>query len=151
VDKAAGTTERTTTTAYNPDGTLQSQVARDRGGATLSTCNWAAGQSPASGYDADHNLLASRTVGGTTGCGAGATTTRALTMAYDHRGAMATMTQAVRSPETGADVVRTQSFAHRNDGALTSATHDGKTTTYANSPAGSGNDILIWPHLEPFR
>jgi hypothetical protein len=72
VDKAAGTVERTTTTAYNPDGTLQSQVATDRGGATLSTCNWAAGQSPTSGYDADHNLLSSRTVGGTTGCGVSA-------------------------------------------------------------------------------
>jgi len=144
VDKVSGATERSTTTVYNPDGTLQSAVAANRGGTTLSTCNWAEGQSPTSGYDADHNLTSSRTLTGTAGCGAGATTTRRLTMAYDHRGAMDTMTQAVRSPETGADVTRTQSFAHRNDGALTTATHDGRTTTYANSPAGWVESLTDW-------
>jgi len=135
VDKANGTALRTAAYAYNPDNTQASLVFTDNlTGATLASCNFAAGEPPASGFDPDGNLLVSRTVAGTAGC-TGGTTTRSQTFAYDGRDFLTNTTQVLRAP-AGNQVSRTQAFTYDPGGAHASATHAGKTTTYDHSPAG---------------
>ncbi|PLS76440.1 MAG: hypothetical protein CYG61_02075 [Actinobacteria bacterium] len=144
-DRVNGTAVRTTAFAYNGDNTRQSMVVTDHtSGKTLSTCNWAAGSAPASGYDPDGNLLLTRTVEGSAGCGAG-TLLRSQSFTWDHRGWLAATTQAVRSPQTGAMVSRDQSFTYNPDGSPATATHDGRTTTYEKySPDGRLERLKDW-------
>ena len=96
-----GSTLRSVTTAYNPDNTVASEVATDPAGSTLAKCNYAPGAGTATGYDADNNLLYSRTVSGTSGC-AGGTDIKTQSFTYDHRGFTTAYTQSLRSPENGA-------------------------------------------------
>lgn len=144
VDRHNNTPVRTAAYAYNPDNTQQAMVVTDHTtGATLASCNWADGQPPESGYDADGNLLISRTVAGTTGC-TGGTTTRTQTLAYDHRGQVTTTTQRITLPDDNADVSRTQSFEYRGDEEVTTATHDGRATRYTYSPGGWLETATDW-------
>ena len=131
---------RTTTNAYNDDATLRSALTTDAAGQSLATCHYA-GSDPASGYDADKHPLVVRTLSGTTSC-SGGTLEREVTMAYDHRGLLATMTQKVRG--ASGMVARTQSFDHRPDTTLAAAVHDARTTTYARSPAGWTETLTDW-------
>ncbi len=57
---------------------------------------------------------------------------------------MDTFVQAVRSPETGQPVSRTQMFEYRNDGVVTKAIHNGQATNYTYSPAGWVETIADW-------
>ncbi|MGH9163975.1 MAG: hypothetical protein ACRDZW_00465, partial [Acidimicrobiales bacterium] len=139
---------RTTTNVYNPDATLASSVATDEAGRRLVSCHYASGTTPISGYDADRHLLATRTL--TTGSCSDDTAASAVatrTMAYDQRGLLGSMTQAVRSPETGQLVARSQSFTHRSDATIATATHDGRTTAYTRSPVGWVQSMLDWRNV----
>ncbi len=153
-DLVDGKAFRVSTSTYNPDDTLQTMVATDFDTATglatarLATCNFVQGQPPASGYDADRNLLETRTVS-VAGPGSGADLVdcdtgvleRRQSFAYDERGWMSSSTQALRSPETNSLVTRTQSFAYDPDAKVSSATHAtpggaSYTTGYAYTEAG---------------
>lgn len=145
---------RVSASTYNADDTLQSAVATDYDPVTglakarLATCNFAQAQPPASGYDADANLVETRTVS-VAGPGSGVDVVdcdtgvlqRRQRFSYDERGWMGESTQDLRSPETGALVTRTQSFAYDPDARVSSATHASPagasyTTTYAYTEAG---------------
>jgi len=102
---------------------------------TTATCNYAAGAGPATGYDADAHPLLTRTVTGSD-C-SGGTTVRTVSPHYDARGLVDSLTQVLHPP-TGSDITRTESFSHADDAQLTAATHDGRSTTYAYDPVGSG-------------
>mgnify|MGYP000262277838 CR=1 FL=1 len=137
--------ERTTTTAYNADGTTQSTVSADKTGRTLATCNWTNPADKIAGYDADRRPLVTRTLSGTQGCdGPAGDMIRRLDMTYDDRGFMKTMTQAVQSPETGQLETREQAWTYRNDGVATSATHNGQATTYTYSLGGYLEGARDW-------
>jgi len=123
---------RTTTNAYNGDATLASTLSADDTGGRLLTCNYGSGAAPASGYDADKHPLVVRTLTGTTACGAG-TLQGEVTMSYDARGLLGSMTQKVRSPDSGAMVTRTQGFEHRGDTTVSSATHAGAAISHAST------------------
>ncbi|HVE45304.1 MAG TPA: DUF6531 domain-containing protein [Acidimicrobiales bacterium] len=144
-DRVDGAAVRTTTFAYNPDNTRQSMVVTDHATAkTLATCNWAEGEAPTAGYDAEGNLLATRTVSGTAGCGVG-TLLRSQAFTWDHRSWLTETTQKVRSPETSAMVTRTQRFAYNPDGSPATATHGGRMIAYEKySPGGRLEQLKDW-------
>ncbi len=147
LDKDGATNVRRVASVYNPDGTLQSEVAKNEtAGTTLATCNYADGAGDlTSGYDADGNPLVTRTVSGTTGCTAGGTTLKTQTFAYAAANNwMTSSTQTLRSPDNGTSYSRTQSFAYEADGALDSATWDGRLTSYDHSPAGWLTSMTDW-------
>jgi YD repeat-containing protein len=104
LDKDGTTAARRVTTVYNPDGTVQSLVAKDEvAGNTLAECNYPAGAADlSSGYDADGNPLVTRTVSGTGGCATAGTTLKTQTFTYAAANDwMTTSTQTLRSPENG--------------------------------------------------
>lgn len=143
IDKVNGTPTRTSEYAYNADSTQQSLVVTDHvKGTTLASCNYEAGAAPATGYDADGNLLVSRTVSGTTGCASG-TTLRRQTFAYDARNYVETTSQTVRAP-SGTQVTRNQAFTYNADGDPLTATHDGRSIRYTYSAAGWLESMTDW-------
>jgi len=111
---ADGQVVRTTTTGYNPDGSLRSMVASDAAtGETWATCNFPVG-SPSGGFGPSGRLLTSRTVTGTAGCDSG-TTVRTSTYGYDAAGRPATMTEVL--DVDGTAVSRTQEYDYHANGA----------------------------------
>ncbi len=155
IDKVGGAVVRRAETTHNPDDTVASVLSTDfdaagSAKATMARCHYGAGAAPASGYDADGNLREVRTLtsAGAGSCDAGELQHRQA-FAYDERGWMASSTQAVRSPETGALVERTQSFTYDPDAARASATHatpggPSYTTTYGHNDAGQPTSVTDW-------
>lgn len=146
VDEANGSPIRSVVTDYEPRGTLYSLNAIDHTtGKTTASCvtTGAVG----SGYDDDGNPLVLRTLTGTGEqlCDdASPTVERDLRFSYDPRGFVTQATQRIRSPQTGADVLRTQTFTHHNTGTWATATHDANTTTYGLAPAGWVDTLTDW-------
>ncbi|HVF06312.1 MAG TPA: polymorphic toxin-type HINT domain-containing protein [Frankiaceae bacterium] len=138
-----GSLVRLSTYTYNADNTQQSLVVHDQAkGTTLASCNFEAGADPRTGYDADGNLLVSRTVSGTTGC-SGGTVLRRQTFAYDGRNFLENTAQTVRAP-SGTQMTRTQSFTYNADGDALTATHDGRTIRYSYSVGGWLESMTDW-------
>ena len=147
LDKDGATNLRRVISTYNPDGTLQAEVAKNEtDGTTIATCNYADGAADlTSGYDPDGNRLVTRTVSGTAGCAAGGTILKSQTFGYaTAENWLATSTQTLRSPENGTNYSRTQTFAYEADGAFDTATWDGRTTSYDHSAAGWLTSIGDW-------
>lgn len=134
---------RTTTYDYNPDGTRRSQISTDHAsGEVLASCNFDDPTNPSAGYDEDGNLLVSHTRTG--GCATTNTIQRTQRLTYDHRGWVTATDQSVRSPKTAQLVTRSQTFTYNPDGTRTTATHDGKTTTYELTPAAWMDAATDW-------
>jgi YD repeat-containing protein len=90
-DLYQGVARRVIVNAYNDDYTLRSVIATDvidsnpnTPDPTLATCNWSQGGANTSGYDANNNLVVTRTLKGTSGC-AGGQEVKKQTFSYDHR------------------------------------------------------------------
>lgn len=143
-----GTPQRVVRNTYNADYTDRSVVSTDMTTSpnrTLATCNWAQGQAASSGYDADDNLLDTRTIKGTQGCDGGHTV-RTQTFGYDHRNFIESTTQSL-DPWSGDGhdaVSRTQVFTYRNDGVVRTSTWAGKESTFRYSPAGWVEGATDW-------
>jgi RHS repeat-associated protein len=141
-DSVSGTAVRTMAITYNADRSVSSLVAT-QGSDVHATCNYDSGQSPASGYDVDGNLLVSRTVLGND-CSAAVTPDRRQTYVYDDRGLVTSSRQEIKSPQTGQVIARDQSYVSGTDGRWTSATHDGNTTNFTYTPAGWLDTVTDW-------
>lgn len=152
VDRVDGVARRTTTLAYNADYTLRSKITERANGDTLAECNFFAGQ-PSSGYDANDNLLVSRTLSGTQGCKGGDLIARRQ-FSYDNRNRVIEMVQSVDVPgDVAGAVTRTQTFEYRKDDALTSSVwKDGEPggpgpaheTSYEHSQGGFLEKVTDW-------
>jgi RHS repeat-associated protein len=148
-DLAGGNLKREVTRTYNADYTLRKEQATDSG-EVLTLCNYDAGQGASSGYDANGNLLTSRTVTGSN-CDTGPTVA-SRQMTYDHADRLTELVQSV-APQGQAEVKRTQRFSYRKDGVLTESTWiDGgpasgataRTTTYEHSDGALLESVTDW-------
>jgi RHS repeat-associated protein len=148
-DLAGGNLKREVTRTYNADYTLRKEQATDSG-EVLTLCNYDAGQGASSGYDANGNLLTSRTVTGSS-CDTGATVA-SRQMTYDHADRLTELVQSV-APQGQAEVKRTQRFSYRRDSVLKDSTWiDGgpasgataRTTTYEHSDGALLESVTDW-------
>ncbi len=147
---------RVITAAYNPDDTLQSRLAVE-GDSYLALCNFPAGSPAADGYDANGNLLFSRTVRGTgVGSCGGAPPVASKELNYGHRDLVTALTQTVDDPTTADqgdggsdDTTRRQELAYRRDGLLERSAWDAGTpdetvTDYSHSQGGLLQGVTDW-------
>ena len=134
---------RVVVTSYTADYDVRDTVATDyakAGTPTLATCNFDA--TYPTGYDANGNLLVTRSVKGTTGCDGG-DVIRSIGFTYDDRDRVKALEQTVQAPGMGS-VTRKQDLTYRPDDALETSTWAGKTTTYDYTPGAYLKTVGDW-------
>ncbi|MGH2751380.1 MAG: RHS repeat-associated core domain-containing protein [Actinomycetota bacterium] len=155
-ESGTDTTLRTITSDYNDDDTLRTRIAVE-GDAYLAQCNYQAGSPEASGFDANGNLLYSRTIKGTgtAGCG-GVAPLSSKSFTYGNRDLATAVTQSIDDPTTtdqgdgsSDDTTRRQELSYRRDGLLArsawnAGTPEEKVTTYDHSPGGLLEGVTDW-------